>query len=114
MTWNQKNATRIGGAGDSETARYVLQIAYPATGADNRPGSIINVADDWRTALAVTPLVARPTSAAVIIRGEAGDGREVDRLRATGVADDTIAGEDAATLAAAVDERGRQAASRPP
>lgn len=88
VTWNQKNAARVGGATDAETAQHVLQIAYPTTRAENSPKAIATVTDDWRAALAATPLIARPTSAALIIAGaggtaEAGAGREVERLRAT-------------------------------
>ena len=85
VTWNQKNAARIGARADAETATYVLQTAYPATRAENRPGAIVNVANDWRLALAATRLIARPTDAALILNGENGieenTSREVERLQ---------------------------------
>ena len=86
VTWNQKNAARVGGAGDAETAQLVLQTAFPATRAGNSPRMIISVKDDWRAALAATPLIARPTGAALLIAGANGPddsaAREIERLRA--------------------------------
>lgn len=87
VTWNQKNAARVGGRTDAETALFVLQTAYPATRAENRPHTIVRVADDWRSALAATSLIARPVNAALIISG-VGDTNamagEVERLRSEG------------------------------
>ena len=86
VTWNQKNVARVGGANDRETLAYVLQTTYPATRAENRPGTVINVIDDWRIALAATPLIARPVNAALLISTAAGTDstteREFERLRA--------------------------------
>ena len=86
VTWNQKNVARVGGASDTETVQYVLQTAFPVTGAENRPRRVANVIDDWRVALAMVPLMARPTSAAVVISTDAGTdpttSREIERLRA--------------------------------
>lgn len=85
VTWNQKNVTRLGGAADAETMTYVLQVAYPATRAENRPNTIVRIAPDWRIALAATPLLSRPFNAALLINS--GDGseaeltREIQRLR---------------------------------
>ena len=85
VTWNQKNAARVGGATDSETATHVLQTAFPATRAENRPGTIVTVGDDWRIALAATVLISRPTNAALIVSGPAGvdaeASREIERMR---------------------------------
>lgn len=85
VTWNQKNVARIGGASDEETAAYVLQTAYPATRAENKPATIVNVSDDWRFALAATPLIARPINAALVISSAAGTDqttvREIERMR---------------------------------
>lgn len=124
VTWNQKNTTRVGGASDAETARHVLQIAYPATRPENRPGIVVTLADDWRAALAATSLVARPINAALILRGtagtDAGTEQELERLRPTSgmqVAEasrgETIAGTDPAAIAAEVDERRARATGHP-
>lgn len=89
VTWNQKNVARVGGATDAETATQVLQVAYPATRTENRPGTIVTVADDWRMALAATPLIARPTNAALVVSGPGGVDadavREMERLRGPGI-----------------------------
>jgi len=83
VTWNQKNAARVGGASDAETIPLILQTAFPATRKENRPGVVITVADDWRAALAATPLIARPVNAALVeSSADAGLQREVERLRA--------------------------------
>lgn len=86
VTWNQKNATRVGAKTDSETAVQALQIAYPATRSENSPSAIVNVADDWRIALAATVLIARPFNAALVvtIASDENVNREVQRLRRTG------------------------------
>lgn len=83
VTWNQKNATRVGGRTDNETAVQALQIAYPATRPENSPGTILNLPDDWRTALAASPLIARPFNAALIVTSSSNEdvNREVQRLR---------------------------------
>jgi hypothetical protein len=88
VTWNQKNVTRVGGARDEETQGLVLEIAYPATRAENRPGVVMTVPRDWRPALAATPLIARPLNAAVMIADSA-----------------PLWGADPAAIAAANDER---------
>jgi hypothetical protein len=46
-----------------------LWAAYTSTNAENRPARLVTVADDWRLAVAATPLIARPTNAAVVIEG---------------------------------------------
>lgn len=66
VTWNQKNASRVGSLRDSETALYVLQTAYPATRPENSPGVYVQLGDDWRSALAATSLIAWPLNAALI------------------------------------------------
>lgn len=83
ITWNQKNATRVGGGTTSETAIQALQIAYPATRPANSPGAIVKVADDWRIALAATSLIARPVNAAIIVATDRDQNtlREVERLQ---------------------------------
>ena len=83
VTWNQKNATRVGGKTDSETAVQALQIAYPATRSENSPGAIVSLPDDWRTALAATSLIARPFNAALVVTSSSDENinREVQRLR---------------------------------
>ena len=83
VTWNQKNATRVGGRTDSETAVQALQIAYPATRPENSPGTILNLPDDWRTARAATSLIARPFNAALVVTSSSDEdvNREVQRLR---------------------------------
>ena len=83
VTWNQKNATRVGGRTDNETAVQALQIAYPATRPENSPGAIVNIPDDWRTALAATSLIARPFNAALVVASSNDENinREVQRLR---------------------------------
>ena len=82
--WNQKNASRVGGAADGETAAYVLQTVFTGAGRGGRPGALVTVGDDWRAALAATPLIAAPTNAAVVITGPAGadahTASEVERL----------------------------------
>lgn len=83
VTWNQKNAARVGGASDAETIPLILQTAFPATRRENRPGVIIIVGDDWHAALAATPLIARPINAALVqSTADAGLQREAERLRA--------------------------------
>jgi len=67
MTWNEKNATRIGGASAGSIQEAVLATAYPATRPDNRPRAMIATPDDWRLALAVTPLIARPHDFALVV-----------------------------------------------
>jgi hypothetical protein len=86
VTWDLKNATRVGGSTDEETALHALQIAFPATQPDNTPCVVIETADDWRLALAAAPLIARPSNAAVLA-GTLGNrtenlAREVSRLLA--------------------------------
>lgn len=122
LTWNQKNAARVGGVNDTETSALILQTTFPATRPENRPGAIITVSADWRLALAATPLMARPVNAALVISG--GDGvdaytaQEIERLSvpasATGrlfigipanASGTSLAGDDPAAVAAAVDER---------
>ena len=85
VTWNQKNATRVGGSTARETAVQALQIAYPATRQQNSPGAIVKIADDWRIALAATALIARPVNAAVIVATDTDQNtlREVERLQRT-------------------------------
>jgi|GEM_PF-920367 len=83
VTWNQKNAVRVGGASNAETSGQILQIAYPSTRNENRPKAIISAPDDWRICLAVTPLLARPVNGALIISGDANAAKEIERLRAT-------------------------------
>lgn len=83
VTWNQKNAARVGGASDAETIPLILQTAFPATRKENRPGVIIAVGDDWRAALAATPLIARPVNAALVqSTADVGLQKEIERLRA--------------------------------
>ena len=84
VTWNQKNAARVGGATDKDTTRYILQTAYPATRAANRPSAILNVAPDWRIALAATSLIARPENAALLIRDDSDAQEEIARLQGEG------------------------------
>lgn len=86
VTWNQKNAVRVGGAADAETSQQILQISYPSTRAENRPKAIINATNDWRICLAVTPLMARPFNAALIISGDENGTKEIERLIKTNVA----------------------------
>lgn len=83
VTWNQKNATRVGGSTASETAIQALQITYPATRQENSPGAIVKIADDWRIALAATSLIARPVNAAIIVATNTDQNtlREVKRLQ---------------------------------
>lgn len=83
ITWNQKNATRVGGSSTSETAIQALQIAYPATRPANSPGTMVKIADDWRIALAATSLIARPVTAAIIVATDQNTPREVARLQST-------------------------------
>lgn len=85
VTWNQKNAVRVGGTIDTETSERILQIAYPSTRNENRPKIIINAPNDWRTCLAVTPLLARPFNAALVIESDPGGAKEIERLRKTNV-----------------------------
>ncbi|MGI9091103.1 MAG: hypothetical protein ACR2GG_08375 [Gemmatimonadaceae bacterium] len=65
--WQLKNATRIGGVDDAATELAALETAYPGTRPETRAGLAFVVPNDWRMALAATPLIARPTNAAVII-----------------------------------------------
>lgn len=124
VTWDQKNTTRVGGASDAETARHILQIAYPATRPENRPGVLVALTDDWRSALAATSLVARPINAALVPRGAAGTNadtaQEIERLRHTpgtqetdATGNETIAETDPAVIAAAMDERRARATGHP-
>ena len=83
VTWNQKNATRVGGSTSSETAIQALQIAYPATRHENSPSAILQIANDWRIALAATSLIARPVNAAIIVATDTDQNtlREIERLQ---------------------------------
>ena len=114
VTWNQKNATRLGGTSDAETATYVLQTAYPATRAENRPRVVVTVPDDWRIALAATPLIARPTNAALIVSSPSGldaeSRREIARLGAADV--ESPPSNAPAEWASRVDERLASASGR--
>lgn len=136
--WNQKNASRVGGASDAETAAYVLQTVFTGARRGGRPGAVVTVGEDWRTALAATPLIAGPVNAALVISGPSGPGadvaREVERLsRSTDASQsatesttsappeaspsrlniggapapgvETVAGDDPAATASAIDER---------
>lgn len=104
--WNQKNAVRVGGQTDAETFSSALQIAFPATRAENSPRAVINVPDDWRAALAYTPLIARPNNVALIIANDASAQNENQRFNAVGnAANENASGNDAAQIAAGVDER---------
>ncbi|MDQ3181384.1 MAG: glucosyltransferase domain-containing protein [Acidobacteriota bacterium] len=101
--WNLKNAVRVGGQMDAETYSNDLQIAFPATRAENSPKSVINLPDDWRVALAYTPLIARPNYAALLT---ADAQTENQRFSAAGnIAGETVSGNDAAQIAASVDDR---------
>lgn len=103
VSWNQKNAVRVGGQTDAETYSNALQIAFPATRAENSPKSVINLPDDWRVALAYTPLIARPNNAALLTTDAQNENK---RLNARGnVAGETASGSDAAQIAASVDDR---------
>jgi hypothetical protein len=112
VTWNQKNATRVGGARDDETAALVRQVAYPATRPDNSPRLLVMVPADWRLALAATPLIARPVSAALVFADEAAtDGTLGSPPTRLTVGADASAGDegriagDPAAVAAALDAR---------
>lgn len=98
VTWNQKNAIRVGGTSDAETSRRILEIAWPSTRPENSPNVVLRAPEDWRAALALTPLIAPPTSVGVVLEGD---------QAAAGVlsAGETIAGEDPAVIAATADER---------
>ena len=110
VSWNQKNTVRVGGERDAETYSSVLQIAYPATRAENSPKTVITVPDDWRVALAYTPLIARPHNAALIVGGNAGAVNQNQRFSAVGnISNETVSDSGAAQNAAAVDERLAQA-----
>ena len=89
VTWNQKNAIRVGGPADAETFRRAIEITFPRP-----PSMVVRVPNDWRAAVAATPLIARPIAAAVIPEGEA------VLIAPT----ETLTG-DAATIAATVDAR---------
>lgn len=89
VTWNQKNAVRVGGPTDADTFRRAIEVAFPRP-----PSVVIRVPNDWRAAVAATPLIARPTAAVVIPEGEAAPVAPTETL--TG---------DAATIAATVDDR---------
>lgn len=80
VTWNEKNVTRIGGTSGGGTQAAVLATAYPATRPDNRPSTVIVVPDDWRIALAATPLIARPSNFALVV-GSADTGHIAGVLR---------------------------------
>jgi hypothetical protein len=67
--WNLKNATRLGSARDGRTAPLVFQTVYPSMRMEHRPRVVLSVADDWRIALAATPLIAPPYDAAILIAG---------------------------------------------
>lgn len=142
VTWNQKNATRVGGASNAETVPLILQTAFPATRKENRPGVIITVGDDWRAALAATSLIARPVNAALVQNtADAGLQKEIERLRApvastqatpspapagtttlepatqaatASPATEQLTGTDPITIAAGVDERLATVASNQP
>ena len=103
-TWHLKNATRVGGLADDQTERAALVAAYPATRAENRPRRILEVPADWRIALAVTPLVARPHDAAIVIESESAPDAASPVLFA-GVLRERISATDPAALAADIDAR---------
>jgi MFS family permease len=69
LTRNLKNSTRLGGAGDGETAERVLQAVYPR----GLPAEVVR-ARNWAEALASTPLTARPVGAAVVLQSVGPDG----------------------------------------
>jgi hypothetical protein len=109
MHWHQKNATRIGTADDRDTAALALETAYPATAAENAPRIVLRAPSDWRIALAGTPLVARPTDAAILVADDAEPGGAralVERLTsAAAIAVEEVAATDPAVLADEIDQR---------
>lgn len=70
LTWNLKNSVRVGGQTDAETYPAALQIAFPSTRTENSPRSVFVAPNDWRNALAATPLIAHPNYAAIVVAGE--------------------------------------------
>jgi len=98
VTWDQKNAIRLGGATDAETSARVLKAVYPSTRPENSAALYVRAGDDWRTALAATPLLARPTNAALLL-GEAAP------APAAPASLETLTGPDPADAAADVDAR---------
>lgn len=61
--WQTKNSSRVAGSTPDETIRQAIAIAYPG----RAPRMLIHVPDDWRFALAATPLLALPTDGALAI-----------------------------------------------
>ena len=96
--WNLKNATRVGGGTDAETGAAALAIAYPSTRAENSPALTVRAPNDWRNALAATPLIARPSNAVVLV-----DGASADSPSATASDKGPPVTGDAPTVAAGVD-----------
>lgn len=101
LHWQLKNATRIGGVDDRTTELAVLETAYPGTRPENSASSVFVAPNDWRSALAATPLIATPTSAAVVVADAGGlVSARLAQLGAAGVIGANAAPGAAATSAA--------------
>jgi hypothetical protein len=63
-----KNTTRVGGSDAIADAAGVAQAVWPATGPTTRPPAVTLVqADDWRSVIAASALVARPVRAPLLL-----------------------------------------------
>lgn len=82
--WELKNATRVGGIDDRATELAAIETAYPGTRPENRASMAYVVPNDWRMALAATPLIARPTNVALVVNDSSG---AAGRVVATGAID---------------------------
>ena len=99
VTWHLNNGARVGGAGDEETLSRVLAVAFPL--AAGGPRALVSAPDDWRLALALTPLIADPIGAAIVT----GPLSSNPTMGTSGIAAEQVPTGDAATVAAAVDKR---------
>ncbi len=67
------NTTRVGGSDPASNAAAVALATYPSTAPSQQPHAVALVdADDWRSAIAASVLMAAPLGAPVLI-SEAGD-----------------------------------------
>jgi hypothetical protein len=62
------NTTRVGGSDPASSAAGVALATYPSTDESQRPAAVTMIdADDWRTAIAASVLMAAPIEAPVLV-----------------------------------------------
>ncbi|WP_066056823.1 ArsR family transcriptional regulator [Robertmurraya korlensis] len=136
-----KNVTRLHADTLNDAAIMVSQTIWPATGSDNRPGTVILApADQWQIALAGADLIHHPNNGPVLFYNQELSEEtlnEINRLNPTGNANGTevmvmgdatekvlgslqdykveqITGKDAAEFALAVDKKYAETAGELP